>query len=70
MQIEASIPEADLAYVSLGDPVTLTFDWNADSGEVLPGVIAGISAMSDPESAGTVFTLTVDFIPTAGSFTV
>lgn len=63
MQIEASIPEVDLSYVTIGDEVTLTFDWNADSGETITGTVQDISAISDSESSSTVFTLVVAFTP-------
>lgn len=63
MQIEASIPEADLSFIAVGDEVMLTFDWNADSGETLTGTVERISALSDAESSSTVFALVVSFTP-------
>ncbi len=63
MQIQASLPEADLGYIAVGDQVNLTFDWNSDSGQTLVGTVAGISAMADAASENTVFTLTVRFTP-------
>ncbi len=62
MQIEAGIPEVDLSYVTIGDEVTLTFDWNVDSGETMTGTVQSISAISDAESSGTVFTIAVAFV--------
>lgn len=63
MQITASIPEADLSYVTIGDEVSLTFDWNADSGKTLTGTVQSISAISDAQSSYTSFTLVVSFTP-------
>lgn len=63
MQIEAAINEADLASVSIGDTVNLTFDWNADSGETMTGTVSRISAISDADSEDTVFTVTISFTP-------
>lgn len=63
MQIEASIPEADLSYITIGDEVALTFDWNADSGETMRGIVQRISAVSDAESSSTTFTLVITFVP-------
>lgn len=63
MQIKASIPEMDLSYITIGDEVSLTFDWNADSGETLTGTVESISAVSDVERSSTAFTLVVNFTP-------
>ena len=63
MQIEAYSPEADLSYVTIGDEVTLTFDWNADTGDTMTGIVKSISAISDSESSSTVFKLVVAFTP-------
>ena len=63
MQIEAVINEADLAYIAPGDTVSLTFDWNADSGETLAGTVQSISAMADAASEDTVFIARIVFEP-------
>lgn len=63
MQITAAIPEADLSCVTIGDEVSLAFDWNADSGKTLTGTVQSISAISDAESSYTAFTLVVSFTP-------
>lgn len=63
MQIEASIPEADLIYIAVGDEVTLSFDWNEDSGETLTGTVKSISALSDGESSTTTYTAVITFTP-------
>ena len=63
MQIEASIHELDLANLTIGDEVELTFDWNEDSGETMKGVVQRISAISDGESSATVFSVVIAFTP-------
>lgn len=63
MQVEAVINESDLAYIMPGDTVSLTFDWNADSGEMLMGTVQSISAMADADSEDTVFTAYIAFEP-------
>lgn len=65
MRITASIPEADLAFINIGDEVELTFDWNADSGKTTTGTVKSISAISDAESSNTSFTIVIDFTPDA-----
>lgn len=65
MQIEASIPEEDLSFLSIGDQVELVFDWNADSGKTTTGVVKSISAISDAESSATSFAIVIDFAPDA-----
>ena len=61
MQVEALVHEADLAYIAPGDTVSLTFDWNADSGEMIAGTVQSISAMADADSEDTVFTAYIAF---------
>lgn len=65
MQIEATVNEADLMYVHPGDTVSLVFDWNADSGEMLEGTVDSISALSDSESEDTVYIAYISFAPTS-----
>ncbi|MGN0778873.1 MAG: HlyD family efflux transporter periplasmic adaptor subunit [Aristaeellaceae bacterium] len=64
MQIAASVSESDLACLAPGDTVTLTFDWNADSGETLTGTVRAIAAMADEDSDPVTFTAYIDFEPT------
>ena len=64
MQIEALIHESDLAFIAPGDKVTVTFDWNADSGETVQGTVQSISAVADADSEDTVFTAYIAFEPT------
>lgn len=63
MQIEASIQELDLAYISIGDEVELTFDWNADTAKPAKGVVKSISAVSSAEGTATEFSLVISFTP-------
>lgn len=65
MQIEALINESDLASISIGDTVSLAFDWSADSAEPVSGVVRSISALSDSASEDTCFRVRIDFEPDA-----
>lgn len=65
MQIAANIHELDLAYISIGQQVQLTFDWNEDSGVSMTGTVESISAVSSTDETATTFTLVVDFTPDA-----
>lgn len=70
MRIEASVDEANLASVHVGDPVSVELIWNQDEEVTYPGTISGISAIADSsesqggetESAVT-YTVYIDFTP-------
>lgn len=63
MRIEITIPESDLLYVSEGDNVEITFDWQDGTTEPIPGVISVIAAASDADTDDTAYTAYVDFTP-------
>lgn len=65
MQIEFPVNENDLAFISEGDKVSLSFDWNADSDEKLTGVVRSISSIAQMEDDNTIYMAKVDFEPTA-----
>lgn len=65
MQLQASIPEADLGAISAGDTVEIVFDWNQDSGESTQGTVRAISAVNDANSETTQFIAYIDFTPDA-----
>jgi hypothetical protein len=70
MRIEASVEEANLSSIHVGDPVSIELIWNQDEEVTYPGTITGISAISDSadsqggetESAVT-YTVYVGFTP-------
>jgi multidrug efflux pump subunit AcrA (membrane-fusion protein) len=70
MRIEASVDEANLASIHVGDPVSVELIWNQDEEVTYPGTISGISAIADSnesqggetESAVT-YTVYIDFTP-------
>lgn len=47
MRVEASIEEANLAYIAVGDPVSIELVWNQDEEVTYPGTITMISAIAD-----------------------
>lgn len=63
MQIEALIPEADLSYVTVGQAVEITFDWNQDEGQPLQGTVTDIAFAADSGSANTCYTAIITFTP-------
>lgn len=63
MQIEALIPESDLAAVAVGDAVSITFDWNQDDAQPMQGTVTGIAYAADSESTSTCYTATIAFTP-------
>ena len=63
MQIEALVPESDLAAVAVGDAVSITFDWNQDDAQPLQGTVTGIAFAADSESTSTCYTATIAFTP-------
>ena len=63
MQIEATIPEADLGTVYVGKAVEITFDWNQDNAQPILGTVTSISFMADSESTGTCYTAVISFTP-------
>ncbi len=50
MQICFSLPESDLTSLSVGDPVTVEFDWTNEDTTVTSGTIASISHIGEAES--------------------
>ena len=70
MRIEASVDEANLASIHVGDPVSIELIWNQDEEIAYPGTISGISAIADSsESQGgetessVTYTVYIDFTP-------
>ena len=51
MRIEASVEEANLASIHVGDPVSIELIWNQDEEVTYPGTVAGISAIADSSEA-------------------
>ncbi len=47
MVIETAIPEADLAYISVDETVSISFLWNEDTAQPIPGKVESISAVAD-----------------------
>ena len=74
MRVEAQIEEANLASVSVGDPVSVELLWNQDEEISYPGTISMISAIpasgssesKDGDSAVT-YAVYVDFTPDANT---
>ena len=74
MRIEAQVGEANLAYIAVGDPVTIELLWNQDEEITYPGTVASISAVADSASSGgdmdsaqATYTVSIDFTPDAGT---
>lgn len=65
MQIAAKVEESNLQYVNVGGEVSLTFEWNSDSGKTAKGTVRAISAVPDADSESTVYTAYIDFTPDA-----
>lgn len=63
MQIEALIPEADLASLAVGDAVNILFDWQEDDAQIIPGTVTAISAAPDADAASTCYTAYISFTP-------
>lgn len=67
MRVEATIPEGDLANVTVGEKVTIELIWNQDSDVTYPGVITGISSSAQEaageESEEASYTVWIDFTP-------
>ena len=51
MRIEASVEEANLSAIHVGDPVSVELLWNQDEEVTYPGTITGISAIADASEA-------------------
>lgn len=51
MRIEASVEEANLSSIHVGDPVSVELIWNQDEDVAYPGTITGISAIADSAEA-------------------
>ena len=51
MRIEASVEEANLSSIHVGDPVSVELIWNQDEEVAYPGTISGISAIADASEA-------------------
>ena len=51
MRIEASVEEANLSSIHVGDPVSVELIWNQDEEVAYPGTITGISAIADSAEA-------------------
>lgn len=51
MRIEASVEEANLSSIRVGDPVSVELIWNQDEEVAYPGTITGISAIADSAEA-------------------
>ncbi len=66
MQIAFSVPESDLTSLSVGDPVTVEFDWTNEDVTVTTGTIASISHIGEAASEGSanlVYKAYADFTP-------
>lgn len=64
MRVEAQVEESDLAYIAVGDPVSIELLWNQDEGVTYSGVISMISAIAANSQDGTVtYTVYIDFTP-------
>ena len=70
MRIEASVEEANLASIQVGDPVSIELIWNQDEEVTYPGTVAGISAIADSSEAqggetesAVTYTVYIDFTP-------
>ena len=51
MRIEASVEEANLSSIHVGDPVSIELIWNQDEEVTYPGTITGISAIANSAEA-------------------
>ena len=51
MRIEASVEEANLSSIHVGDPVSIELIWNQDEEVTYPGTITGISAIANSDEA-------------------
>ncbi|MBR3273899.1 MAG: HlyD family efflux transporter periplasmic adaptor subunit [Clostridia bacterium] len=74
MRIEASVEEANLSSIHVGDPVSVELIWNQDEEVTYPGTISGISAIADTSEAqggetesAVTYTVYVDFTPDANT---
>ena len=74
MRIEASVEEANLSSIQVGDPVSVELIWNQDEEVTYPGTISGISAIADASEAqngetesAVTYTVYVDFTPDANT---
>lgn len=66
MQVCFSLPESDLTSLSVGDPVTVEFDWTNEDTTITTGTIASISHIGEAESetsANILYKAYVDFEP-------
>ena len=70
MRIEASVEEANLASIHVGDPVNIELIWNQDEEVTYPGTVSGISAIADASEAqggetesAVTYTVYIDFTP-------
>ena len=70
MRIEASVEEANLASIHVGDPVSIELIWNQDEEVTYPGTVSGISAIADASEAqggetesAVTYTVYIDFTP-------
>jgi multidrug resistance efflux pump len=52
-EIEFDIDEDLLSAISVGDAVSIVFNWNEDSGQPIQGTVTGISYISEDSSTGT-----------------
>ena len=70
MRIEASVEEANLSSIAVGDPVSIELIWNQDDEVTYPGTVSGISAIADSSEAqggetesAVTYTVYIDFTP-------
>ena len=70
MRIEASVEEANLASIHVGDPVSIELIWNQDEEVTYPGTVSGVSAIADESEAqggetesAVTYTVYIDFTP-------
>ena len=64
MRVEGEVAEADLAYIKVGDPVTLEMNWDPDSSSnLVNGTVSMISSVATAGAASTTYTVYVDFTP-------
>ncbi len=59
--MEAEINEADLAYLSVGDTVDMTFTWNEEA--TVTGRVSSIAYTATEDASSVTYTVHIDFVP-------
>ena len=59
--MEAEINEADLAYLSVGDTVDMTFTWNEEA--TATGRVSAIAYTATEDASSVTYTVHIDFVP-------